>query len=114
MEIVYVSSKYCGTTKKFFIKANIYCREAWEQGFLPIAPNNIVFQFLDQEEAEERHEGFKLGLMLMKLCDQVWIVGEDYTKAMIEEIKYAKSLGKENQVLHNGYGGDKWKGFFLS
>jgi hypothetical protein len=95
MKTVYICSKFCGATKKFYINANIYCRFAWEKGYLPLAPRNIIFQFLDEEDKKEKRDGFEIGLELMKIVDEVWVIDVDITKSMTEEIEFAKSLKKK-------------------
>jgi len=95
MKTVYICSKFCGTTKKFYIRANIYCRFAWEKGYLPLAPRNIIFQFLDDELKDERQKGFELSFDLMEYCSEFWVIGEDITKNMAMEIEHAKELEKK-------------------
>jgi len=95
MKTVYICSKYCGTTKKFYIKANIFCRAACDAGCLPFAPRNIFFQFLDEEDKDEREKCLELSLELIKKADEIWVIGQDFTKLMEEEIAFAKTLDKK-------------------
>jgi len=44
-ERVYICSPYSGNTQSNTVKARLYCRLAYDQGFVPIAPHLYYPQF---------------------------------------------------------------------
>ena len=67
-------------------KAEGYCREVVDRGYIPIAPHVYFTRFLNEEVEEERAKGMELGLELMKFCDELWIFGGVITEGMQREI----------------------------
>ena len=92
MKRVYICSPLKGNVSKNIIKANLYCRYAYEQGYLPLAPHVIFTEFLDDEVSEEREAGMKMGLELLWVCDELWVFGYRITEGMAKEIEIAKGL----------------------
>ena len=58
MKLAYICSPCRGDYEKNIIKAQEYCREAMNDGLLPLAPHVYFTQFVDDTNPEER----KLGL----------------------------------------------------
>ena len=57
---------------------------------LPIVPHLYFPQFLDENDQNERIQGIKLGVELMKGCDLIWVVGTKITSGMEYELNAAK------------------------
>lgn len=90
-KIVYVCSPLKGNYEKNTVKANLYCRYAFEKGCIPLAPHVIFPQFLDDRKKTERKQGMDMGLQLLKRCDELWVFGSLISEGMKAEIEFAKA-----------------------
>lgn len=87
---IYVCSPYSGENKEYNVKvAQAVCRSIAKAGNLPIAPHLYCPQFLNDDIPEERMDGFEIAMRLLDLADEMWVVGETFSKGMKEEIAYA-------------------------
>lgn len=87
--------------KKIFLcspyKGDIYNRHLVEQacayvasrGDIPIAPHAYFTHFLRDDDPEQRELGLKLGIHLLGLCSEMWVIGQELTPGMKVEIEYA-------------------------
>ena len=89
MTIVYVASPLAGDVSSNLEKARQYCRLVSDKGCLPLAPHTIFTQFLDDGNAKERSLGIRMGLRLLKRCDELWVFGSEITAGMKAEITVA-------------------------
>ena len=94
MKLIFISSPYRGDTEGNTLKARRYCLFAYQSGVVPLAPHLHNTQFLDEDIPEERTEGLKLGLELLKKCDEVWMFGERFSEGMLAELDTAINLKK--------------------
>ncbi len=99
---VYICSPFKGDISVNRAKARLYCRFAYEKGYLPIAPHIYFPQFLDEDVKEERAEGIKCGLGIMRRCRQLWVFGNRISDGMKAEIKAAKELGLTIRYFDSG------------
>lgn len=91
---VYVCSPFRGDYDANTKNARFYSRHAALQlGVIPIVPHLLFPQFLDDTVPEERALGLRLGLELLKLCDELWVYGDRISEGMKAEIEFAKELG---------------------
>lgn len=89
---VYICSPYQGNTERNAMRARLYCRFAYESGFVPIAPHIYFTQFLDDSDKNERAAGIRYGLEQLWQCREVWVFGERISDGMRAEIELAKDL----------------------
>ena len=89
---IYICSPFKGNTERNAIKARIYCRFAFESGFVPIAPHLYYPQFLNEDSKDERAAGLKYGLQSLWECREVWVFGLNISEGMAAEIALAKEL----------------------
>ena len=102
----YISAEINNHTKKVFICSNYrgdvetnvknaihWCKEATNQGYLPIAPHLYFPQFLDDDIPSERESGIAWGIDILNGCDELWICSENISDGMKQEIEYAKTQG---------------------
>ena len=61
MKLTYICSPCRGDYEKNIIKAQEYCREAMNDGLLPLAPHVYFTQFVDDSNPEERKLGLRCG-----------------------------------------------------
>lgn len=91
-ERVYICSPYSGNTQSNTTKARLYCRLAYDQGFVPIAPHLYYPQFLDDNIKAERAEGLRLALESLTQAKELWVFGLKISKGMENEIRRAEEL----------------------
>ena len=92
MKLVFVSSPYAGGIKANGKRAQRYCRFAYTQGVVPIAPHLLYPQFLDECIIEERQAGIRLGIELLQRSDELWVFGDYLSKGMEVELRVAQEL----------------------
>ena len=90
--MVFICSPYRGDTKRNISKARTYARFAADSGKSPVASHLLFPQFLEDTKADERIKGIELGLVQMKVCDEMWIFGTKISTGMEYEIEKAKDL----------------------
>ena len=88
----YVCSPLKGNVEKNMARAEIYCRFAFESGYVPVAPHIYYPRFLDDTDKDERAAGLHYGLEEMWRCKQVWVFGARISDGMRAEIELAKEL----------------------
>lgn len=89
---VYICSPLGGTVIRNMKRAEIYCRFAFESGYVPIAPHIYFPRFLDESNKDERAAGRRYGLEMMWQARQLWVFGENITDGMRAEIELARQL----------------------
>ena len=87
-------SPFAGDIKTNIKKARIYSRFAVIKGCLPITPHLLFPQFLRDSDADERKIGMHMGLVLLSMCQELWVFGETISPGMAREIKKARWYGK--------------------
>jgi len=90
MKIVYICSPLRGNLEGNIKKAIDYCSYAESQGVVPLAPHTIFTQFLNDTIPEQREKGLKLGLELLKRCDELWVCGNVISQGMKDEVEEAR------------------------
>ena len=91
IRMVYIASAMRGDIEGNLKKAAAYCRAIAEAGAVPMAPHLYFSGYLDDRIPEERTAGMKMGLHILKRCDELWVFGTP-TEGMKGEIKLAMSL----------------------
>ena len=89
---VFICSPFKADIKKNTKNAQMYCRFAFEQGYVPIAPHLYYPQFLDEFDDDERAIGIRYGLETMWQARELWVFGENISSGMRTEIELAKEL----------------------
>ena len=101
MKLAYICSPCRGDYEKNIIKAQEYCREAMNDGLLPLAPHVYFTQFVDDSNPEERKLGLRCGLQLLRYCQLIRVYGCEVSAGMYDEIQLAGVLDIEIQVFEN-------------
>lgn len=86
MRFVFICSPLRGDFESNIEMAKEYARLATDRGLIPIAPHLYFPQFLDDNNAAERALGIKMGLQMLKMCDEFWIFGDNITEGMQLEL----------------------------
>ena len=99
MKLVYICSPFRDDDKlKQYANtraAQGYCRRAYEQNCIPVAPHLYLPQFLDDDTPAEWDLALRIGLRLINYCSEVWVHGDRISDGMRGEIDYASSTGKK-------------------
>lgn len=74
-------------------KAQTACRYAVGKGCIPYAPHLFFTQFLDDRDEKEREKGQELGLIWLKDCDELWVIGRRISPGMLREMDKASEWG---------------------
>ena len=90
---VFICSNYRGDVKTNVKNAIHWCKEATNQGYLPIAPHLYFPQFLDDDIPSERESGIAWGIDILSDCDELWICSENISGGMEQEILHAREQG---------------------
>lgn len=93
MDKVFICSPYRGDVEKNVQVAHRAARHVLFEGDIPIIPHLYFTQFLNEDSQYERIRGIKMGVELMKTCDELWIVGTKITSGMEYELEEAKKIG---------------------
>ena len=51
------------------------CGYAAAQGAVPYAPHLLFTQFLDDNDPEQADAGIRMGLQMLRRCDELWLCG---------------------------------------
>lgn len=89
--LVYVCSPYSGDVSKNVKRARKYSRFALEQNTIPITPHLLYPQFMNDDDAAERHVAcHKINYVLIGKCEELWVFGGVISKGMDYEITIAE------------------------
>jgi hypothetical protein len=89
---VYICSLLNGNVERNMRRAKIYCRFAFESGYVPVCPHIYYPQFLSDDDKRERAAGLKYGLEQLWQCREVWVFGAYISSGMRAEIELAEDL----------------------
>lgn len=93
--LVYVCSPYRGNTERNIKNAREYSRFTFDKKNIPITPHLLYPQFLNDEDLFERNIAIhKINYVLIGLCKEMWVFGDEITEGMQREILVAKKRKK--------------------
>jgi len=93
--LVYVCSPYRGNVEENVNKAREYSRFTFNKKNIPITPHLLYPQFLNDDDLFERNIAIhKINYVLLGLCKEMWVFGDDITEGMQREILVAKKRKK--------------------
>jgi hypothetical protein len=87
MNKVFICSPFGGDIEGNIRRAIKYCQEEIEKGNCPFAPHLLYPQMLDENIPEHRALGIRLGIEMLKRCDDLRVCGDRITPGMLEELK---------------------------
>lgn len=93
--LVYVCSPYRGNVEENVNKAREYSRFTFNKKNIPITPHLLYPQFLNDDDLFERNIAIhKINYVLLGLCKEMWVFGDNITEGMQREILVAKKRKK--------------------
>lgn len=100
MEKVYICSPYRGDIEKNTELARRASRYAVDKGYLPIAPHLLFPQFMEEET--EREKALEMNYFILRVCHELWIIGDRLTAGMKTEINKAAEMGIKIKAIDIG------------
>lgn len=94
MKLVYICSPLHGDMEANVRRATRYCEYAAGCGVIPIAPHVAWNGIFDETVTEKRETALRLGLELLRRCDELWVMGNEISQGMQGEIDEAGKMGK--------------------
>lgn len=90
MKKIFICSPFRGNIKENKKAAQFFAKVIIGTGRVPVAPHLYFPQFLDEENPNERMNGIEMGLELMDVCDEVYVLGFNITEGMKFELDHAR------------------------
>lgn len=91
MRKIFICSPFRGNIEENTKAAQFFAKIIIQTGRVPIAPHLYFPQFLDEENPNERMNGIEMGLELMDVCDEVYVLGFNITEGMRFELDHARA-----------------------
>ena len=88
--LVYICSPYAGDVERNVNMARLYSCFAVRNTCIPITPNLLYPQFMDDGSPAERELALFMGLVLLTKCEQVWVFGGVISAGMAVQIAKAE------------------------
>lgn len=101
--MIYVCSPFKGDIEHNIEQARQYCRRVIKTGKIPFAPHLYFPQFLDDTDPQERKQGIKYAIHMMRFCTEVWVFGDVVSDGMRLEIEHANKTGKAVKYFGTGH-----------
>lgn len=95
MKKVFVCSPFAGNIAENVDRARDYCRIEIARGNMPIAPHLLYPQFMDDSDPHQRELGIRMGLELLKTCDELHVYGPRISTGMAREIAVWREMGNK-------------------
>ena len=100
MKLVYICSPLHGDLQGNMRKATQYCKAAAQLGVIPLAPHTIFTQYLNDNIADQRAMGLRMGIELLRRCDELWVCGNTISQGMRNEISLAGMMEIPKKFMH--------------
>lgn len=91
MKKIFICSPFRGNIEENKKAAQFFAKVIIGTGRVPVAPHLYFPQFLDEENPNERMNGIEMGLELMDVCDEVYVLGFIITEGMKFELDHARA-----------------------
>ncbi len=108
-QLIYIASPLSGDVQRNLDFARRACRYAIALGVTPFAPHLLYPQMLDDNDPAERQLGIDMGNQMLKLCQELWLCGDQISAGMTDEWKTAEESGilvrriSTQEILSVGY-----------
>ncbi len=101
--LIYICSPYSGDVAGNTKRTIDFCRFALERGQIPLAPQLMFPQFMDDENPEERELAIFMDIVLLGKCSEVWVLGDRLSAGMEMEIAKAKQRRQKVRFFNSDY-----------
>ena len=93
--LVYICSPFSGDVEGNTECTKRFCRFALDQGQIPLAPQLMFPQFMDDGNPEERGLALFMDIVLLGKCSELWVLGDTISAGMQAELDVAKKRGQK-------------------
>jgi hypothetical protein len=90
VKLIYVCSPLRGDVEGNRERCRAYCEYVFDAGYYPIAPH-LQLDWLDDNDECDRASGMKMGIDVLKECDELWVFGDGISNGMAAEIRAAEA-----------------------
>lgn len=90
-KVIYISHPYSGDIEGNREKVRRFCDRV-KGSCIPVAVHLFLHQYIDEET--ERLLAMDHAKQLLRVCDEVWVLTDEISVGMQEEIDYAKKCRK--------------------
>ena len=101
--LVYICSPFSGDIEGNTERTRRFCRFALEQGRIPLAPQLMFPQFVDDADPEERDLAMFMDTVLQGKCQELWVLGDVISEGMSVEIETAKRRRQPVRYFSSNY-----------
>ena len=91
IKIIYICSPLKGNIVSNIQKAREYCKVVLNDGFIPYAPHVSFDGILDDNNPQERETALRIGVEMVKRCNELWVFGNVISEGMKKEIETASA-----------------------
>ena len=89
----HISAPFSPVEEITTLRMKEYCRNLYDLGYMPVCPNLIYPQFLDDRIPDEREARVAMAQALLRRCRVLVLCTNDITLEMEQEIMLSKRLG---------------------
>ncbi len=100
--LIYICAPYSGDIEINIKKASDFARFVYDSGCIPVTPH-LLFPFLNDANEKERNDALFMDKVLLGKCDEVWVLGEDITKGMAEELELSHRRRQKVRYFSNDF-----------
>ena len=97
--LVYICSPFSGDVEDNTERTKQFCRFALEQGQIPLAPQLMFPQFMDDENPEERELALFMDIVLLGKCSEMWVLATSSLQGCRPNSMWLKSANRKLGTL---------------
>lgn len=101
--LIYICNPYSGDISGNTKRTVDFCRFALAQGQIPLAPQLMFPQFMDDGDPEQRELALFMDIVLMVKCSELWVLGDTVSAGMEAEIAKAKQRRQKVRYFNSKY-----------
>jgi len=101
--LVYICSPLSGDVEGNTERTRKFCRFALEKGQIPLAPQLMFPQFMDDSDPEERQLALFMDVILLGKCSELWVLGDRVSEGMAEEIAVAEKRRQQVRYFNSDF-----------
>lgn len=88
-KVIYICAPLKGDVAANIARAREHCKALIEAGYMPYAPHVALDGVLDDNSPQERETALKIGVEMVKRCNELWVFGNVISEGMKTEIEIA-------------------------
>lgn len=101
--LIYICSLFSGDVAGNTKRTIDFCRFALAQGQIPLAPQLMFSQFMDDEDSDQRELAILMDIVLIGKCSELGVLGDRISEGMETEISRAKQRRQRVRYFNSKY-----------